>query len=417
MKYDITKLLPVTIREGKWAEFVSAFWETLGIIDNEKISQIKNRNDIDEMNEELLREMCYYLGLDIPEGFGYIETKTYLKRQLFSIVPRIKNRSTWKGYQYIYYIYNTLGHVYPLLHSSQDTLTPWLNWINVPEISDDELTLDYEFIVNGEAQNNLILDADKDNILRYETTNKLFFDTPPDGFDETTYKMDNPEIPKWDDLETTPVYADPRNDNLYSWTLDFFNNVGILSAHILLKYKLISAETESAFMSEPTLNAFRLDIYNMKKTYEVPHLQIDHTVNVSGLNTARIEELKDADGIITGKQVSIIFSDNLSNVAKVKFGRSRHIINNEGFQEPINDIADALTFTEYLLSDFEIIVQTQEGNHLTILNRIKKHQPFIAFSEVGLFDSDNHCIVYTCFPEISIPGNISGSWYLDFNIL
>jgi hypothetical protein len=355
MNIDYTKLLPYQLRSTRWADIMTVVGSLLADIKVNHIDIIRTQNIIMQMTDDQLLTFASNFGYNITSSDGYTATLDYLRKEVYTIIPRILNRTTILGYNSVFTIFNLNGHVYPTTYYSP-YLIPYETWITDTEQTELEP---------------YTLDNDGDFILFY--------------------------------IGLTPIYDYPANSIEPAITLDDENNqyptldrMSILRAitrHLVIQYSFLYVENTTEFLSQNTLKAFYNDILNQKRRTEVVYYEpvLESTASsVTGTKTTTT--LYNYDHSVTTYAYSILLQTNIGSVSKIRFGDNFHDI----IDGSITDVKNFVT--EILLSDCEIAVSTNtelQGRRL-----ITQKCSFVNFTEIALFDSLSNCLYYATFPKI-----------------
>ena len=274
MHIDYTKLLPTQLRDTRWADILTVVGNILEDIKVDKIDIIKTQSQIMNMTDEQLISFALNFGYNITSLGGYTATLDYLRKEVYTIVPRILNRTTKPGYTLIFGIFNLIGNVYPTTYDGTTYLSVLEDW----ETS-DESTLAYD-----------TLDAGGDFILFYLPYR---FDMDLISFDSgITYDAyytiyDNP---------ATTELSNMTLDNILWPTLDAESVLDNITRHIIIKYAFRYAENAAEFLSNNSLNAFYTDVLNQKRRTEVVYFEPIATI---ATYPAEIFSFKNFNAIVT----------------------------------------------------------------------------------------------------------------------
>ncbi len=383
MSVDFVKLLPSNMRTGKWAEFIQVFQSLYNDLEVDKVKIIKTQYELEQMSDEDVISLAEFFGYNISSYEGYTSTIDYLKKELLTIIPRILLKTTRDGYKYIFYIFNLIAEVYPLLYEDE-VLSPLTYWW---EFNESPIIME-------------MLDPEEDNILFY--IYKTF---------ESDSTFDNFN---WD--EVTPVYAIPPTTGMTPAFLDtdnfptldmesFLNN---LTRHILIEYKFKFIETETTFFSENTSKSFFNDIIKHKRKTEVVYFQpiLDLTTLENGDTTN--QNYINYDNTLSANIISKLFINNLESISKINIGNSKHDI----IDASITDVYN--TILELESNDIEIIEQT--NNIYKVRKKIVQKMKMFNFSEIALLDESDNIILYACFPTIEFNKNVVGGFRIDLKL-
>lgn len=396
MGIDYKTLLPRNIRSGRWGEFIEAFQSVSDELDTDKIEAILNQFKVGEATEDELKELARMLGFYLSVFTGYTQTSYYLKKEVLSIVPRIKYKNTRKGYQYILNIFNLIGEIYPTTIDENDKLPPIYN---------------YEDIVPG-GYGVTELDQEEDNILFMQPS--LVFDVNFE-FDAGAVL----DIP-------VPVYGDPPSTGLppaYLDTLEFpILDIGlagggtVLTRHLILEYKHKWIEEEGEFITLNTLKAMRNDVDQMRRRTEIVYFQPVVEVNVTDDNLLVTQEHKDYQDTITSNSYSrlIPFLTELSNVTTVKFGTGSYTPMEIGALTSLSDVQNSVL--EFNQTDEMYQVVMSELLYDSSILITEKYKIPYKITEFALFNNVGHMIMYATFPILQWDEEMYSSIRIKVNL-
>lgn len=372
MAVNYKKFLPSNIRNTRWGDIALALQDLLlNQFKPQKVDVLRNRFILELATQDELKELIYTFGYHLSQGNGYTATIDYIKKQAKTLAQRVKTKSTVLGYPYLFYIFNLVGDVYPLLQGELGYLTPWLDWLTVPETGESAFILD----------NDLHLDQGMDSILYYA----------------------GPGL-------TNPVYDVPLNDGTLPWTLDNLDIVDIITRHFLISYYYRFAENSSEFMSADTARAFFNDVIQMKRAVEVPHFEQRLRLYASSLNTPTITPYYDESGANIANQESILISSLAVPIVTIQFGRG-------GYTSPLSTTIPGVQdlIASYPLTDFQI--KLQDSTHLYFKNKIQINTKWFDYSELALIDNSGNCLYYSKFPTVRFHPQMLSSIYLFFAVV
>jgi hypothetical protein len=179
------------------------------------------------------------------------------------MIKRIKSKGTEVSYQYLFYVYDLIGEVYPTIYTPFGFLRTYQNWL-----TSDEL------------------------------------DLPPLKLD-TGLTLDQ------------PYGTDPE------WFLDYGAISALITRHFIIAYGPQHIENDvPEFMSEFTAQALHNDVMQTRRKIEIPHYEFFFTASAPLAGTVQLENWTDLDNTVSYDQQSIRVSNVLdfSNAAKVQFG-------------------------------------------------------------------------------------------------
>jgi len=110
---DLKKLLPKILRNDFWQDFIDSVNDELTNLRTEKIIPKLNYWNIEELTTENdLLEIAQTLGYNPDLSLN--STLSFLRKEIYSIVYRIKNKSSYAGYYFSFKNLEYLGNVYIL---------------------------------------------------------------------------------------------------------------------------------------------------------------------------------------------------------------------------------------------------------------------------------------------------------------
>ena len=388
---DLKRLLPASLRETRWGEYMEALQSLMSEIKTNKIDIIENQFNINLMTDDDIIKMRNYLGyifLNFTEADNYTNTTRYLNRQILSVVPRILNRNLLKAYKYNFYIYDLIGTIYPMYYDDEnEILIPKEDWLTYDEIEGSVIDT---------------LDMGGDNILYYDDELQPVYDTPQEtGFDDQY--LDTASFPTLD-MQSIPD----------KWT-----------RHILIPYRFRYVENNNEFMSQETLSAFYEDILYTKKITELAYFEPILEINCEGTpqsgivsnptsgivnSTKEIWYSYDDDQTYSGIVDSFYYGGSIddiygfSGIAFAEFGNGSH----DPIEYGITGCESAVTLTGESdsmipIANFSGIVSFDtpdifNGRKL-ITQKCKLGEEYI--SELSLHDSNSGVVFYGTFPKIN----------------
>lgn len=292
-------LLPGYLKNTRWDDIIST-WQTL--IDDWKLqvlNRIKDRFDFNKANQEEKEDSIFRLGYDLPKYDGYTNSELYVNKQLSNLSKQIKNKTTPISYDYMYYIFNLIGNVYPM------------------RFGDGKLRPAKQIGATFERPDRQVLFFDQDlPFIQFYINN-----------DPTLPFPDNPPIETglpvllFDSLDE----PDPLAQALF-----FDGNEEIeYTGHFVLAYNNKLAETPTDFITPETAKAMYESVEQIKRKIEVPHYQYLLRFAFNPYNATpnpRIEYYITADEMNTAQVESIIVSptDRLIDVSKIQLGIGSH---------------------------------------------------------------------------------------------
>lgn len=388
IEVDLTQLIPSNLKKEQWIQFFQAFQSILSEIKVDKIDIIKTQYIIEQMTEDQILNLANQFGHFIYSLEGYTSEIDYLRKEVLTIIPRIINRNTRKGYKYLGHIFNLVPEVYPLLYENSSYLTPYTSWWDSNENLD---------IVD-------ILDKDGDNL--------LFF--IPKKADDSSIQIDAGQSSE----QFIYIYDKPKNegwDIIYLDEGDIFPNLDMeaqldnITRHLLLQYKFRFVESKKQYMSANTAKVFYLDATKIKRKTELLYFEPYITINTNDDKTVTNQEIEKYDKSEVTYLKSQLYKDNLSGIAYIHIGDG-----SQKFNSPVKDVAN-LVYN--LNSSGEIDIEEQDNLTIKFRPKITQKQKLQNMSEIALWDSNSGCILYATFPEIVYNEDMYGSIFFDVNLV
>jgi len=374
---------------------------TLGYLFN----KLKKWITKDFVDVEDYLDYAYQFGFDITYLSGYSSTLKYLEKEKITLIPRLLNRSNPKSYQYIFYIFNLKGNVYPLLKTEEEDLAPFTSFLTFPGFIDVEQTLDRD-------QDDFGIDIDT-------------IQTLDEGEDEIDYYLkktldsgSNLDIEDTlDELPGIPHAIIPAT--LSNWTLDIADVYGAITRHILLAFRIQFGESSTHQITGPSWLALHGDVKQNKRLVEVPHYQLSLPLNgLKVQNKLYTESVYDEEMNILSSYESVNIG-NLNTAHRVYLGSGEYTGNLLALLPASNPITTPLK--NFLISDqkdiSKSIPQFLFKNHIYENTRIfNTSDTILHFSEIAVKDSSNNLLFYCRFPKIEINPTVFHTFDFQFNL-
>lgn len=259
---NLTKLLATSLQSlYQFKDIVSVYQSYLYNDVKPKIDSFITRIE-GNISDEDAKLILYDFGFELSLGNGYTNTSKYIQRELKTILKRLKTKGAEISYHYIFYIFDLMGAVYPLIYKPDGTLEPYLNYLISPETNDPPLFLD----------TGRILDE--------------------------------------------PYEGDPY------WTLDYGSFINSLTRHLLISYTPRFIENANEFISSDTSLAFFNDVFQNKREVEIPHFEFRLYSNASLANIDTIKTWNSYDNSISADQhsIKILGTGDFTTAATIQFG-------------------------------------------------------------------------------------------------
>jgi len=374
MAIDYKKLLPSILRDTRWGQFMEAYQSIIADIKTEKIDPILDQFDIEKMSETELISACDRFGFNLSVYEGYSSTTPYYIKELLTIVPRILYKNCRKGYWCIYYVFNLIGDIYPVMKNFDTTLEPYTTWW-----VDNENPVIFEALDDGDPNILYYIYANFDTSFSFDSG--LTFDKKFPVYSSTPQK----------NIPDTTLDAD---DFL---TLDGTSDIDLIIRYILFSFKFMYIENEDEFLSIYSVKALENDVKQHKRGTE--YIIYEPSLIINASTSELITTYTSEDGLSIATQNSILIGTDLSDISKIRFGTGRHTTIN-------GSITDVQTFSfEIDYSDFTVL----DSNLLAFKMRktlYERQKMEGSFSEIAIIDSGSNCVLYSKFPTIHFPVNL-----------
>lgn len=349
-------------------------------------------------------DYCYQFGHDLSYLTGYSSTYAYLEKEKKTLIPRLLNRSNPKSYQYIYYIFNLKGKVYPLEKTEDENLVPFYDFLQFPGFIEEEQTLDRD-------QDNFGLDIDTIQTL----------DEEEDTIDYYLQKNldSNFNLDIEDTLDSpTGVPHEIIPSILPRWGLDQYDIYGAITRHILLSFEIQFVESATAQILSSTWNSFHSDVKQNKRFTEVPHYELIIPLKGLKVNSPYSISYFNEDKEISGKYESINLG-NLDTAHRIFLGSGQFTGALNTLTNSSNPISSPLK--TLLLSELD--TSTHTAYDLLTKNFIHPNtrvfttsDPIQYFSEIAVKDENSNLLFYARFPRIEIYPVIFHSFNFQFKL-
>lgn len=295
MSISFRKLLPNVMRNTRWGDLVVAYQSILNTFKTNWIDVVANHYDLYSMPFTTMQDVSQKYGFDLLSYTGYTSSQMYLLREMETIIPRIKWKTTRTGYEYIYYIFNLDGEVYPI------ELTP----SNLLQVMD---TYWSDPLIIG-------------------VTSFYLDPTPPDTLDSVSGRWIS--------------YLDQKVSSAYTMT-----------RNLCLSFAPQFVESSTEYISLNTLKCLYGDVFQMKKSTEVPYFE--YVLNIPGYKNRTIytNPLANTSGIITAYMKSILTQGKLSDMYSIQIGNGAHTsltTSITGVQSSIS-VGGDITLQDYAIS-------------------------------------------------------------------
>ncbi len=381
------KYLPSIMQQTRWGTLIDVWQEIVyNNIKTNIVEKIINQYDIDLMDETDIQGLFQYFGYNCLTLTGYTETFDFIKKELFTLVPRIQKKSTQDYFILQGIPFNLISNAYNLYY---DTINN--NYI-------PNLTNEYSVIYGTEVLDREHYYLFLDYIFKTDQNNIVDFDP--------IIQIDNVyAVEQYQPIQLSETYL-----NEYDFSqLDSLLYITQITKNILFIYYHKYVENENEFLSENTLKSLVNDINQFKKLtdriYYTPELQISINQNkeltIQPLYNYQLQKISSIK--------SILISDDLNSPLRIRFGKGAHTT----IDTSITDVFD-FYFEKSIENDCFII--EQENNTLSFILKIEELQHFDYITEFILINKSNNAMVYATFPKIQWLDNMYSSIKIIINV-
>jgi len=381
------KYLPSIMQQTRWGTLIDVWQEIVyNNIKTNIVEKIINQYDIDLMDETDIQGLFQYFGYNCLTLTGYTETFDFIKKELFTLVPRIQKKSTQDYFILQGIPFNLISNAYNLYYDTVNN-----NYI-------PNLTNEYSVIYGTEVLDREHYYLFLDYIFKTDQNNIVDFD--PIIQTDNVYAVE-----QYQPIQLSETYLDEYDFN----QLDSLLYITQITKNILFTYYHKYIENENEFLSKNTLKSLVNDINQFKKLtdriYYTPELQISINQNkeltIQPLYNYQLQKISSIK--------SILISDDLNSPLLIRFGKGAHTT----IDTSITDVFD-FYFEKSIENDCFII--EQENNTLSFILKIEELQHFDYITEFILINKSNNAMVYATFPKIQWLDNMYSSIKIIINV-
>ena len=420
MAVQFKNLLPSKMRSTMWGDLLTAYQKVDDQVRSGIINPIFNQYTTSATTAELIK-LGSFLGIKILSLDKYTLSKEYLIRQIQTAVLRIKSKTSRKSYNYIGYIYNLDNIVYPMMTSSEGTLTSKLSTVYDPDSQ-----LADQVIITDQEGDNLYYTKDVEN---WETDQSDTFIT--DMNVATDYTAD-----VYGDPQTTgSVEAFTDTDVAVSTDGVIIDNKGTtitqVTRNLTFSYyhKFLDSETE--WYSKYNYLCLKNDIDQIHKATEVvyyePWLKL-YATNTSGEVVNKT--YYNYDFTISGQIHSVFQDDYILNSSWIEFGTGSHWNDISGLPNNISGVQNFSYHIPYSVSG-QIIPDSYipsgvagwnyfadpTATSLSIDFIIPEFNQFTEFTELAIKNATSGCIFYSTFPKVQWHQSMYNNIRVEINLV
>lgn len=394
MNFSYKKLLPSVMQNTRWGELIEAVQSILDDVRRDKVDILKTQFDIEQMSDEELIYLALKFGKVIPNYDGYTDTSFYLKRQMLSLIPRILNRNTEKGYKYTGYVYALRSNIYPIYQSK---IEKFYGWSTIPT------TLYFQTpILHPDTEWTSFVEETTEG-LQYLNNNFINYDSVYiDSSGVVHYVVGSGPAPG------DPLYlGTPQFSSLDSESIS-----NSYTRHLVYSYQPFFIENETEFLSDNTCRALYLDILSNKRRTEVVYFEPTLTIPIDYSGTITKTQYTSYDNVYSGNVMSAYYNANSGIPTYIQIG-------NGTFSE--TSLQSGILSVQNLIASFTIgvdVLDTVTTNNSGIVwfqyrkIPVQKYK-FQTYSEVAILNESSGVMMYATFPDITYYRQM----YSNFNFI
>lgn len=373
MKIQFKNYLPEILKTSKYADLIDVWQDVIyDGIKKDIIDKIISQYDIDQLTTDDIFELFKFFGYTCTTLSGYTATDYFLKKELYTLLPRIKTKTTKTFYQFQGIPYNLISNAYNLYYDT-------IKGIFIPNLSEENLFLYGTETLDREEYNlfyQFLVKCDQNNICDFEPvlyTDILFYISGylPIQLDETFLD------------EVDFGYLD---SNLF---------VSQITKNILFVYEHKFVENENEFLNIYTLQSLYNSILQFTKITDRIYFAPKIVINTANTGNVVTTPLYDYTYTQKASIKSIVLSNDLfTNVYKIRFGKGTHTNINSSIQD-VNDF-----YFEKLINDDNFHFIQKDNNTIDCIMLVEELQKFDYITEFIILDNANNPVVYVTFPKI-----------------
>lgn len=263
---NLIKLLPSNIRSVRQYQDIIKTYQSYLYNDvfNEML-RFKTRFNPTTISDEDIMLSLYDFGHNLSQGDGYTSTSRYLRREFETLIKRIRNKGTEPSYQYLFYVFDLIGEVFPLLLQTDGSMMAWTTWLTSDDLDGAPFQLD------------------------------------------AGHTLDEP------------------TGGLNYWNLDAGAIANNTTRHFLISFIPRYIENATQFISVDTMSAFFNDVSQNKRKVEIPHYEYRLYADASSTGIMNPFVWADYTGTLSFTQQSVktvASASDFSGATYIRFGNS-----------------------------------------------------------------------------------------------
>lgn len=356
-------LLPKIMRDTRWGELIEVWQSIYEDIKEDKIKPIFNQYHKNYISITELYDLADMFGFKLKSDGGYTLTRDFLLKELETLVPRIKTKSTRNCYIYQGVPFNLISRGYNMI-------------------------FDYNYSTP----------LSNPPVIKYNVDESMF----GGNFIGTTY-LDR----EHDGL--TPSYLDVY----YFPSLDSNDKLSLVSRNFIFNYIHKYIESSTEFMSLNTLKVLLSDINQFKRLTDRCYYEPYLFINAATGRTQTNKTWTNYDSTINAIQRSILIASNLGTFGSIRFGTG-------GYTTLTTSITNVQTYNGYTITynaaNIDNTDKIETTTHYNFRTRITEMQTIPAFTELIILNGSGSPILYSTFPKIQFDPNMYCNLKFDITI-
>ena len=334
---DLRKIMPANLRTvQRYTDLINAYQTYLYQDVKPQIDLFEERLNFDSIGVDDIPKILFDYGHVLSQGAGYTATERYLRKELQTMIKRLRAKGAEPSYKYLFYVFEVMGDVYPLIYKPDGSLEPFLTWLTSDENDPPPLQLDTSLTL-----------------------------------DQNPYEFSYPY-----------------------WTLDWGAFTSATTRHFLISYSPEFIENATEFMSTTTAIAFSNDVEQNKRKIEIPHYEFRLYAAANADTTLTTEVWNNYENTISANQYSIRITNSLSlqNAAYIQFGNGAH--------SPVNNSITSVQSLIQQIPLSSMLIKQKTSTQLYFKNVIYPTTRLFDYREICVLDASMNPIFYSTFPWV-----------------
>lgn len=390
------RLLPKTMQNTKWGSLAEVWQSIWSDTKTDKAKLIFDQYDYESISDDDLKDLAIMFGFNLKSYTGYTSSSYYLKKQLETLVQRIKYKTTPICYQYQGIPYTLISNGYSVIYDDTTQL-----------YSVDEALIGSAYL--GTTR----LDREDPGNQYYVSIVNCDSDLTTDS--NPTYYSDTMQIVL---IPPAEVLDEAYLDVYYFPTLDGSTYLYSLTRNFVFDYIHKFVESETEFLSINSLKALHNDINQFKRITDRCYFEPYLFFEFEGSGIPTYKQWTDYSGGSVVNQTNISYTDQFADFTQIRFGNGAHT----SFSG-ITDVNSFIFGIDYNNLTNKIIESDEHYNFRTLISEggsysgIVTGQHFSGFTEIAIWDSASGCILYSTFPKVQWEDTMFTNIKFDFQII